>query len=287
MLRIFALLLTVISAMGFAQLAAQQESPKQRPGPFLIYGPVHTIRDERATFKSENGTLVEGPKILVQTIEYDEDGTKQDRTSYESNGNIGYRSVERYEPDGRILETSSFQNGKLSSRVVSNYDDQKQLIEEVTYRPDASVSDRTVFRGHGNQSETESWSYDPQGNITSQSKSRYDQPSKRSSSITISPSAVVQSLSTVIDNPDGSREFRTEGSNGEFKRQVFIPIAKGREDRVTYNKDGTIKSTERHVREFDSYHNLIKDTRSMSKGDSSDFAPVDVTYRTITYFGKD
>src|SRR5438552_16879769 len=103
MLRIFVLLLTVISAMGFAQLAAQQESPKLRPGPFLIYGPVHTIRDERATFKCENRTLVEGPKVLVQTIEYNEVGTKQDRTSYEPNGSISFRRSERYEPDGRIL----------------------------------------------------------------------------------------------------------------------------------------------------------------------------------------
>jgi antitoxin component YwqK of YwqJK toxin-antitoxin module len=267
-------------------LRAQQEL-KRRPGNFLIYGPVQSIRDERVTFTKENGNLVEGPRVLLQTITYNEDGTKQEWTSYSPAGNIVYRRVEAYDPEGRILETSNFPGGILNTRVVSNYDDQKQLIERVTYRGDGSLLDRTVFRGQGNQRESESWSYDARGNITSQSKTTNDRPAKRADSITINPRGVVQTQSTVTDNPDGSVEFRTERSNGDFKREVFIPIAKGSEDRVSYNKDGTIKSKERFLREFDSYHNMIKQTHLTAKGDFSDFAPVDVTYRTITYYGKD
>ena len=284
-MRRVSLFILVLSATAtLAPLRAQQEL-KRRPGNFLIYGPVHTIRDERVTFTKQNGELVEGPRVLVQTMEYNEDGTKQEWTSYRPEGNIVYRRVETYDPDGRILEIDNFPNGILNTRVVSNYDDQKQLIERVTYGGDGSVLDRTVVRRQGNQ--TESWSYDSRGNITSQSKTTNDRPAKRADTISINPGGVVQTQSRVTDNPDGSVEFRTEQSNGGFKRDVFIPIAKGSEDRVTYNKDGTIKSKERFLREFDSYHNMIKQTHLTARGDSSDFAPVDVTYRTITYFGKD
>src|ERR1700682_3017388 len=105
--RRISLFLLVLSATAtLAPLRAQQEL-KRRPGNFLIYGPVHTIRDERVTFTKESGNLVEGPRVPVQTITYNEDGTKQEWTSYSPAGNIVYRRVEAYDPEGRILETSN------------------------------------------------------------------------------------------------------------------------------------------------------------------------------------
>ncbi|HMH45724.1 MAG TPA: hypothetical protein VK557_19710, partial [Pyrinomonadaceae bacterium] len=168
--RIFALVVLFVAAT-FVPLSAQTEPPKRRPGPFLIYGPIHTIRDEQTTFKLENGTLVEGPKVLIQTIEYNEDGSKQDRNLYvPGGGNMILRTVETYDSNGRILESTKFQRGVLTSREVTSYDDQKQLVERVTYRPDGSVSNRTVFTRHGNERESETWTYDRAGNIIAQGK---------------------------------------------------------------------------------------------------------------------
>jgi antitoxin component YwqK of YwqJK toxin-antitoxin module len=283
MFRVPALLLSLVVAATLAPLSAQ-ETPKQRPGRFLIFGPVHTIRDERATFKNEQGAFVEEPRTLVQTIEYNEDGTRQDRTSY-GEGNYVYRTLDTYDPDGRILETKHFRGGVLAGRVVSNYDDQKQLIEQLTYRPDSSIQGRVVFKRQGNQREVESWAYDIHGNVIAQTKTLNDLPAKRSQSISINPRGVSQTESSVIENPDGSW-VRTEQSNGSFKRQV-IANGQGSEDWILYNKDGTIKSKERIVREFDSHRNMIKETRLNAKGDSADFTPSYVAYRTITYFGKD
>ncbi len=285
MFRVSTFLFFLIVTAAGAPLCAQP-TPNRRPGPFLIYGPVHTIRDERATVASEKGNFVEGPRVLIQTMEYNEDGTKQDRTYYNPGENFSLRTVETYAPDGRVLETSNFVRGILNTRVVSAYDDQKQLIEQVTYRRDGSVSSRTVFRRQGNQRESESWTYDFQGNIVSQIKTSNDPGGKRSESIAISPSRVTQIASSIKDNPDGSREFTTEQSNGAFKREVIAGV-KGSEDRFVYNKDGTIKRKDRFIREFDSSENMIKTTHLTANGDSSDFVPADVTYRTITYFGKD
>jgi antitoxin component YwqK of YwqJK toxin-antitoxin module len=286
MRRISSFILVFFATATLAPLWAQQEL-KRRPGNFLIYGPVQTIRDERVTFTKENGNLVEGPKVLLQTLTYNEDGTKQDSTYYSPVGNVVLRRVATYDPDGRILETNNYQNGILSNRVLSNYNDQKELIERVTYRRDGSVSNRTVFRRQGNQRESESWSYDMHGGIVAQSKTTNDLPAKRAESTSINSGGVVQTQSVITDNPDGSREFKTERSNGEFKREVMVPVGKGSEERITYNKDGTIKSKDRFVREFDSYHNMIKTTHLTAQGDSPDFEPSDVTYRTITYYGKD
>ncbi len=283
MFRVPALLLSLVVTATLAPLSAQQ-TPKQRPGPFLIFGPVHTIRDERATFKNEHGAFVEEPRTLIQTLEYNEDGTRQDRTSY-AEGNHVYRTLDTYDPDGRILETKTFRGGALESRVVSNYDDHKQLIEQLTYRPDGSIQDRLVFRRQGNQREVESWAYDIHGNVVSQTKTVNDLPARRSQSISISPGGVSQTESSVIDNPDGSW-VRTEQSNGRVKRQVSADV-QGSEDWVLYNKDGTIKSKQRVMREFDSYHNMTKTTQLTAMGDSSDFKLSDVTYRTITYYRKD
>ena len=282
--RIFALVLLFVAAT-FVPLSAQTEPPKRRPGPFLIYGPVHTIRDEQTTFQLVNGTLVEGPKVLVQTIEYNEDGTKQDRNLYVPGENMILRTVETFDSNGHILESTRFQRGVLTSREVTNYDDQKQLIERVTYRPDGSVSNRTVFARHGNERESETSTYDRAGNIIAQGKTKNDPPGKRADSILINPNGVVQSQSSIADNADGSREFKTERSNGDFQREVVTPLGKGSEERVKYNKDGSIKSKDRFIREYDSYQNMIKTTHLAAKSDSSEFEPVGTSYRTITYFG--
>jgi hypothetical protein len=139
----------------------------------------------------------------------------------------------------------------------------------------------------GNQRESESWLYDFHGGVIAQSKTTNDLPTKRSDSVSINPRGVVQSQSTVTDGPNGSREFTTERSDGDFKREVIAPVGKGSDEHITYNKDGTIKSKDRFMREFDSYHNMTKTTHLTATGDSADFEQADVTYRTITYYGKD
>jgi hypothetical protein len=90
----------------------------------------------------------------------------------------------------------------------------------------------------------------------------------------------------MADNPDGSREFKQERSDGGFTREVFKPEGKDQSTRVTYNPDGTIKTTLRFLHEYDSYGNIIKTTRLQANGDSKDFQPVGVNYRTITYYEK-
>jgi hypothetical protein len=277
------LLLALIILMSVS-VRAQQEP--RRPGMFPIYGPVHTIRDSRATVTKENGTVVEGPRALLMTLTYNEDGTRQESTLYQPTGEIIHRRVEVYELDGRITERTIFRaTDQLEGRTVTRYDDQKQRTEVITYRADGSITNRTTFHRNGDKLQSESLGYDPNGVIISQTRATSDLKTHQAESLSNNPRGAIQTQTGFINNPDGSQEYRVERSNGDFQRKVTRGTKEAIE-RVIYNRDGTVRSTERLVREFDSHDNMIKTTRLSAKGDSKDFETVDIFYRSITYYQK-
>lgn len=81
MRRTFAMLLALLALASLARPQAQPQ-PKRLPGPFILYGPIHTIRDERTRFTMVDGELVEGARELVMTATFNEDRTKQEKTRY-------------------------------------------------------------------------------------------------------------------------------------------------------------------------------------------------------------
>jgi antitoxin component YwqK of YwqJK toxin-antitoxin module len=266
--------------------ASQQQQYKKLPGPFLIFGPVHTIRDERATFTVSNGVLAEGPRTLSMTLTYNEDGTRQERTSYEPDGSISNRTIDLYDPDGRALERKSFNGaGELTERVVTTYDSQKNLLEEITYRPNGSVSNRLTIGRRGDQRTIDSVSYGEYGLIRSKGTTTVDQRTNSSESLDYDANRVVQSQSARTENTESRTvtEQRTEGG----LREIFIADQKNGEEKIRYNPDGSVRSRERRTHEFDSYGNVVKTLRSIANGNSADFKPIDVLYRTIEYYGKD
>jgi antitoxin component YwqK of YwqJK toxin-antitoxin module len=264
-----------------------QDQYKRRLGPFLIFGPVHINRDERATIINKNGELVEGPRILVQTVTYNEDGTKQEHVSYGPDGSITHKRIDVYDPDGRLLETTSFNRTELESRRVRNYDGHKELIEEISYRLDGSISDRITFVRRGSQRVIEAVSYDEHGVIRSKSTTIVDEQTNRSEGLTDDGSRVIQNQSTFNKTPEGGTITERRNDENPPRHEVFITNGKNGEETIRYNPDGTILSRERHTHEFDSYGNPIKTVRSFAKGNSSVFERFDVTYRTIEYYGKD
>lgn len=166
MRRTFTILLALVA---LASLARPQPQPQRKrlPGPLILYGPIHTIRDERTTFTIVNGELVEGARALVMTATFNEDATKQEKTLY-ADGEIISRTEETFDPDGRVIANNN----------------------------------------------------------------------------------------------------------------------QGGTDRTVYNPDGTIKERVRRVGEFDSYQNLIKSTLLTATGDSFEYRPTTITYRSITYYPK-
>jgi antitoxin component YwqK of YwqJK toxin-antitoxin module len=278
----FLMLLLMLSS--FSPAAAQKEY-KRRPGPFLIFGPVHIIREERAKIINKDGESVEEARVPSALWTYNEDGTKQEVIRYEADGSVMHKTVDTYDPDGRILETISL-DGKdvMVSRKVSVYDDQKKLKEEISYRGNGTVSSKTTFARLGQQMTSESVSFDDNGVVVSRLAANIDLRGHRADAIISNKDRTVRTESSIINNPDGGWVTESQSEDKPVRRKASVPDGKGGEERTDYNPDGTVRSKERITREFDSYGNLIKEFRSVAKGPAGKYEPVSVMYRTIEYY---
>lgn len=291
------LTLSIVLFTATSPLLAQQKL-KRLPENMSLLGPVRTVRMERAAITNINGESVEGPRILVMTAAYNEDGTRLVRANFNENGSLANRMVETYEADGRLLESGFYNSGgTLTARLVNTYDTNRQLIEQVTFRGDGSMSTRTVKQRLGDQLQTEMTIYDLHGgvdrvittNVTAvgERTKGEDLRERRLESTSYNAQGAVRTQGSITSNSDGSQEFKQERSDGTKRRSINVPNGRNGSDLITYNPDGSMLSRERRVNEFDSNGSLVKMTLSVAKGDSQTFVPTQVTYWTVTYYGKD
>ena len=284
------LFLATVLSLGVSLRA--QQPPKPLPGPVRLYGPIESIREEQSTFTQRNGTFVEGPRVLQTMWRFSEDGTKQDLTYYLPDGRVRERTVHIYHPEGRPLEISHFNaDNALVTREVYSYDDHKTLAGTITYRGDNSIAKRvtTAYNADRTQMQIETIEYDAYGAVIRQTQTtRTNQPRRIDSDSISLQSNGSATRSTISDTfkPDGTHDFQYQASNGQFDRQEVKLGEKGTFERLFYNRDGTILRRDHFVQEFDSYGNMIKSTNSSAPGDSQNYRPTTIAYRTITYYGK-
>jgi antitoxin component YwqK of YwqJK toxin-antitoxin module len=302
--------LGVLAAFAVSTCLAQQVE-KRRPGTTTIWGPARSVRVEQTQLTSQNGQLIEGPRILIGTINYNEDGTKQERTAFRADGAIISRTNEVYAPDGKILETTSFKgNGDLSSRVVFKYDDNRCLIEQAAYRPNGLIFHRTTFVYEDNRRLHESVGYDENSVVLSRVTGVLDLKTHKIETVSQVGNNVVTRQSAFTDTPEGHIfEGRVNGMQTELtltralrnggvemtrsdpdgavqSRQSSQPGRSGAEI-IEYNPDGTAKSKSRLQSSFDSHGNVIRQVGSAAVEGTDTFRPAWVQYVTIEYYGND
>jgi antitoxin component YwqK of YwqJK toxin-antitoxin module len=280
-------LTTLATVLIVAVIACSAQQPIQRRfGAPTFYGPVRTVRIERAEITSQNGQLTEGPRTLLQTVAFNKDGTRKELTVYRSDGAISGRTIETFGPDGRLLETKTFRgNGDLGNWTARVYDENKKLIEQITYRPDGSVSHRTTFVYQDNKRIHKSVAYDQNGVIVSQVDGVLDLKTHRMQTITQNPAGVVQRETAFTDTSDG--QVYQEQTNGTpTRRSLTRPLKTGGAEMIDYDQDGVVRTRQRVKSEVDSYGNFIKEVNLVARGDSGDFQPAGVIYRTFEYYGK-
>src|SRR5919202_5777325 len=112
------------SASAFAQQAGRLEL---RNGD-SYFGPVQSVRAEGARFVKQDGALVEGPRVLIYTISYSEDGKRREQEDYAPDGTPCSRYVTVYDDQGRSLEFDSYAGrDRLVRRIVYNPDEGETL----------------------------------------------------------------------------------------------------------------------------------------------------------------
>jgi antitoxin component YwqK of YwqJK toxin-antitoxin module len=285
--RVMKRLATVLSVLLITAIAGfAQQGEKRRFGAPAYWGPVRTVRVERAKITNQNGTLIEGPRTLLQTIIYNEEGSRKEVTVYRPDGAISGKSIDTYDPEGRILETDTVRgNGDPGNRMVSSYDGNKRLIEKIIYRPDGSVSGRITFVYQDNKRIHTSVSYDQNGVIVTEVTGTLDLKMHRMEAISQNGNQVVQRESSFTDTPQG--QVYEEQVNGTRTRHTLNrPTGNGGPELIEYNPDGAVGSKQRWKTEDDSHGNSVKTITFVANGDSGNFQPAEVLYLTFEYYGK-
>ena len=220
------------------------------------------------------------------TYSYNADWTRLEREYYKPDGSLRHKSVFVFDADGRVLEMIHYDGkGILQSRSVAVYDNLKRVSEQIIYGPDGSVRSRRVISRYGDGKSSEALDFNREGSLSSRSIMTSDAKETRSELTTLEADGTVANITSIARNPDGSYESRQEIAGAGPLREVSIPDGKGfMAEQTEYNPDGTIHGKVRYTREYDSYGNYTKATRSVANHDLTTFEPVEVTYHTITYY---
>lgn len=279
----------IINAFGLAVVVSltctAQQREKRRFGPPTVWGPVRTLLVEQAQIIDPNGELSEGPRILLQTIEYNEDGTRKEVNWYAPEGTISRKTIEIYDPDGRLLEARHFSgDGTSQGRMVSLYDSSKRLTEQTIYRSNGSIANKITFAYQNNQRIHESVSYDQNGAVLGRVTGTLDLKTHVMEAVRQTPNQIEKRQSSFTDIPEG-QVFQEKVNDNLTQRSLSRPLGPGRVEWIEYNPDGTVKSQQRFESQLDSHGNLVKRVRFI-KDKSGDFHPVEVLYWTIEYYGK-
>jgi antitoxin component YwqK of YwqJK toxin-antitoxin module len=209
-----------------------------------LIGRVRRIREEIATMQSDSGTWKEGRRKIVKTTGYDRDGNVREEI-------FGRRPTERH---------FSYYYTKEGERVQNYYG--------LGLRPDSSFNDiaqigvRTRFK------------YDADGNRVEEATYRHGD--------------LMGKVTTAYDSAGKKHEQNVYDRDGRtIARLIFNYDEKGNLALVSdFTSPSALKIKEAYAYEFDSIGNWIKRTTSRPVRDRYPIRmePVEVTYRTISYY---
>jgi hypothetical protein len=268
----------------FAPLCSAQQPEMRWFGASKVSGPVRSIRVEKADFVSRNGELVEGPRILLQTATYNEDGTRVEIASYQPDGLVAVHTIETYDPDGRRLEkiTLDSPRGAPANRMTWSYDDSKRMIGFTIRRPDGSVVGKTTYTYAGNLRFQHTENYDRNGLVISKIDATLDMKTHRMESVAQNPEGVAQRTSAFTDTAN-SQTYEATLNGAMVDKTVSTRVGTGAQ--VTqYTPNGAIKNQSHIQNEVDSHGNSIKTVWFEGQVGTDVSRPVSIYYRTFEYY---
>ncbi len=261
-----------------------------------LVGPVRSVASSVARFTRVDGEWVEAPakpSWIDPTIVFDLQGNLAEELVYEPDGSLRSEAVYVYDSGGRHREVIRFgadgalqartalahdgrgrktgerrydADGVLRARVTFDYDVLGRLIEETVYRDDGAFVLKWVY------------SYDPEGHRS------------REALYTAHGLAVPGAVSKTYayqEAPGPVEEFAFDAGGTLVERLTCAYDGAGhRIEERRYDPEGFLLGTTAFAYEFDRAGNWVKRTRVKRFGNLS-VRPLDVTYRTLTYFEDD
>jgi hypothetical protein len=274
----------VLTALIAASLCSAQQREMRWFGASKVSGPVRSIRVEKADFVSRNGQLVEGPRVLLQTATYNEDGTRVEIASYRPDGSVAVHTIEIYDPDGRRLEkiTLDSPHDSPANRMKWSYDDSERMAGFTIYLADGSVAGKTTYTYAGNLRLQHTENYDRNGLIVSRVDATLDMKTHRTESIGQSPEGVAQRTSAFTDTAN-SQTYETTLDGSPADKIVSTRAGTGAQV-IQYSPNGAIKSQGHNQNEVDSYGNSIKTVWFEGQAGEEVSRPTSIYYRTFEYY---
>ena len=276
----------IVAIFLVAPLHSLAQQPEMRWfGPTKVSGPVRSIRVEKTIFENQNGKLVEGPRVLVQTAAYNEDGTRVKLTNYQPNGLVALRTIEQFDKaGGHILERATFDSqGKLFQRTAWLYDDQKRWSAITIYDDNGSIRGKTTFTYDDGFRYQTTENYDRTGQIIGRVTGKLDMRTHRAEQISQNKQETSQRTSAFTDTPGGQTYEAT--LNGQQTDKIVSTKTAAGGQVTEYNNDNSVKSRRRSEAKADSHGNPIEITW-FEQGPSGDFNPTNILYWTFTYYEK-
>jgi antitoxin component YwqK of YwqJK toxin-antitoxin module len=284
-----------VSKSAFAILIAicfGQQAEMFRVGD-VFRGAIKQVRSETVLVKKgDDGAVIEGPRILVQIINYSDNGLARELFSYRG-GSLQTKTVETFLPGGN-RESVSVYNAelKLTAKTVYEYDPSGRLLSEVQYSPDGSINERREIQSN---SAAQFAITKTTGNGSTVETSINSRDSATGSSLPVAKRSV-----WTTTKADGSRteNIHAVDASGNHNDQVMQYTSNGtllgrsvsitnasitRLERTEYDAADNIKIHSLETREYDSRHNLTKITNYRWNPSRQEFEPFAIAYHTIEY----
>lgn len=277
----------MIIVLACQVVSAQQKAATHRVGD-AFRGAISTVRSETASVRREGDSQVEGPRSLMLTIKYSEDGLTREAVSYAPDGSVRQRTVETYLPGGNRQSYSvTKRDGSFSARIVYQYNDRGHLISETHYNSDGSIKE-TILTQVDESSEgiVAVARLRADGTRVDNSVNSRDAASRQSRWTTTEADGRRVEKTFVVDPSGNHRDeqisYNPDGSLAG-RRVSLVDAGVARLEATEYAPDGSVLKKSLQTREYDAHRNLIKHISYRWNGSVQEFEPVLVTYNTISY----
>lgn len=253
-----------------------------------VFGPVRSIRTERARYVFKDGKWVEGPRALGSVLEVDPARRRITVTRILSDGTAADRTVFELDASGRtIRKTKIAKDGKVYLVLTCEYDRNGRLAVRTVSHPLEDRSARAVYaRSADGAVQSTAWFLNPPAEGVKTAYS-YDRAGREAGRTTYDPKGSITDRVFIRYDRDGSRsetwqeyfDGRVEATlrfdfdaRGNLTLQSFAP---GEEERFSY--------------ELDAYGNPTTTTTTMCNlmlGIRGRCRTESVDYNTITYYAE-